>query len=220
MVLAAVVLVHVALMALDHRTYFFLLDNSGQFFAWYQKAAAVLHSGQLPLWDANAAAGHSFVGETQTGVFYPLNLLWLAVLGSRFGIGVHRLEGLVVLHLLIASVGFYALGRSFRISRLPALIAAVVFSYTGVVFARTVGQTAIFFGLSLVPWAIFFAHRQVETGRLRFAASSGAAIGLGVLAGHLQPPFPRWLSASSTLSRGVHGAAMAGVSSCDCASRR
>jgi len=187
--LIVVAAVNVAILVLGHRTYFAAPDNTDQFWAWYQKADAVLHSGAPPLWDANTLAGHSFVGESQTGVFYPLNILWLLVFGGPNGIGARRLDLLVVTHLLLASIGFYALARSFRVRRLPAVIAAVVFAYTGVVFARTTGQTAIFFGLALVPWAVFFAHRHLETGQLRFAVGTGVAIGMGVLAGHFQPPF-------------------------------
>lgn len=182
-VLQAVVLL------IGHRTYFAAPDNTTQFFAWYQKASAVLHAGGFPLWDQNTLSGHSFVGETQTGVFYPLNLIWLLVFGSGHGIGPHALDMLVVAHLLLASVGFYAFARSFGVSRSAALIAGVVFAYTGTVYARATGQTAIFFGLCLVPWALFFAHRQLETRKLRYAVGAGAAIGLGVLAGHFQPPF-------------------------------
>jgi hypothetical protein len=189
LILVAAAAINVAILVLGHRTYFAAPDNTDQFWAWYQKADAVLHSGALPLWDANTLAGHSFAGESQTGVFYPLNILWLMVFGGPNGIGARRLDLLVVTHLLLASIGFYALARSFRVRRPPAVIAAVVFAYTGVVFARTTGQTAIFFGLTLIPWAVFFAHRHLETGRLRFAVGTGIAIGMGVLAGHFQPPF-------------------------------
>ncbi len=189
LVLTMVAAAQVGYLALDHRTYFTFPDNTLQFWAWYQKASAVWHSGAVPLWDANTLAGHSFVGESQTGVFYPLNIIWLLVLGGAHGIGVRRLDLLVELHVLLGSVGFYALARSFRVTRAPALVAGVVFAYTGAVFARATAQTAIFFGLALVPWAVFFAHRYLETGRMRFAAGSGVAIGMAVLAGHFQPPF-------------------------------
>jgi hypothetical protein len=188
-VLAAVAVINIAILVIGHRTYFAEPDNVDQFWAWYQKADATLHTGALPLWDMNTLAGHSFVGEVQTGVFYPLNLLWLLVLGGAHGIGPRRLDLLVVLHLLIASTGFYALARSFRVRRPAAVIAGVVFAYTGGVFSRTTGQTAIFFGLALLPWAVFFAHRHLETKRLRFSAGAGACMGLAVLAGHFQPPF-------------------------------
>ena len=187
--LVAVAAIEVAILLLGHRTFFAEPDNTTQFWAWYQKMAAALHSGALPLWDANTLAGHSFVGETQTGVFYPLNILWLLLLGSGHGISPRRLDLLVVFHLLLASIGLYALARSFKVRRLPSAIAGVVFAYTGPVFDRTTAQTAIFFGLAYVPWAVFFAHRQIETGRLRFAVGTGVAVGLGVLAGHFEPPF-------------------------------
>jgi hypothetical protein len=187
--LATLAAVQVAILALGHRTYFTFPDNTAQFWAWYQKASSVWHSGGVPLWDGNTLAGHSFVGESQTGIFYPLNIIWLLALGGAHGIGVRRLDLLVELHVLLASVGFYALARSFRVTRLPAFIAAVVFAYTGAVFARATSQTAIFFGLTLVPWAVFFAHRYLESGRRRFAVATGIAIGMGVLAGHFQPPF-------------------------------
>ncbi len=189
LIVVAAALANVVILLLGHRTYFAGPDNTDQFWAWYQKADAVLHSGALPLWDSNTLGGHSFVGESQTGVFYPVNIIWLLLFGGAHGIGPRRLDMLVVLHLLLATVGFYALARSFRVRRMPAVIAAVVFAYTGAVFARTTGQTAIFFGLTYVPWAVFFAHRHLETGRLRFAVGSGVAIGMGVLAGHFQPPF-------------------------------
>lgn len=188
--LAGVAGLQVAVLLIGDKTYFAAPDNTTQFFAWYQKEAAVLHSGGFPvLWDANTLSGHSFVGETQTGVFYPVNILWLLAFGSANGIGVRALDMLVVFQFLVGSVGFYALARSFGVSRWPAAIAGIVFVYTGPVDGRATGQTAIFFGLTLVPWALFFAHRQLETTRLRFAVGAGAAIGLAVLAGHFQPPF-------------------------------
>ena len=187
--LAGVALLHGAVLLLWHKTYFAAPDNTTQFWAWYQKEASVLHAGGFPLWDQNTLGGHSFVGETQTGVFYPLNLIWLLILGSSYGIGPRSLDLLIVLHLLIGSAGMYALARSFGVRRSAAVITGVVFAYTGVVFSRATGQTAIFFGLTLVPWAVFFCHRQLETGRLRYAVGTGAAIGLAVLAGHFQPPF-------------------------------
>jgi hypothetical protein len=157
--LAGVAVLHGIVLLVGHKTYFAAPDNTTQFWAWYQKEASVLHAGGFPLWDQNTLAGHSFVGETQTGVFYPLNLIWLLILGSSYGIGPRSLDPLIVVHLLIGSAGMYALARSFGVRRPAAVITGVVFAYTGAVFSRATGQTAIFFGLTLVPWAVFFSHR-------------------------------------------------------------
>lgn len=185
--LLAVSLVYFGWLQLADRTFFAFPDNSEQFWPWYQKAASVLHRGELPLWDANTLAGHSFVGETQTGVFYPLNLVWLLVLGSADGIGATRLDALVVLHTAIASVGFALVVRQLRMGVPVAFAAGIVYAFSGPVFARSLAQTAIFFGLALLPWAVLFAVRYVQRGRLRAAVASGAFLGLSILAGHFQP---------------------------------
>jgi hypothetical protein len=187
--LVAIATLHFLALLATGRTFFAEPDNALQFWPWYQQEAASLHAGALSLWDSHTLAGHSFVGETQTGVFYPLNILWLLLVGSAHGIGPRRLDLLVELHFLIASTGFYALARSFRFRQLPALIAALTFAYTGAVFNRAGGQTAIFFGLTLIPWAAYFAHRQLVTRRLGFSVAAGACVGLALLAGHFEPPF-------------------------------
>ena len=187
--LVAVSLIQAVILLAGHRTYFSYPDNSLQFWPWYQKFAASLSGGSLPLWDLNTSAGHSFVGETQTGVFYPLNLIWLGLFGGAQGIGARRLDMLVVLHFLLASSGFYALARSFRLRQLACFIAAITFAYAGALPGRAIGQTAIFFGLALLPWAVFCAHRYLETGRKWWPPAAGAVVGLSLLAGHFQPPF-------------------------------
>ncbi len=75
LILMVVAAVNVAILVLGHRTYFAAPDNTDQFWAWYQKADAVLHSGVFPLWDANTLAGHSFVGESSDGSAGPIEHL-------------------------------------------------------------------------------------------------------------------------------------------------
>lgn len=90
---------------LHQRTFFLFPDNVDQFYAWYQKLSVSLHNGVLPIWDANVFSGHSFVGELQSGVFYPINLIWVTLFGSVHGISVRALDWLVAIHFLIASLG-------------------------------------------------------------------------------------------------------------------
>src|ERR1022692_1987967 len=50
-------------------------DNSSQMFSWNHFAANEIRRGRLPLWDPYVQAGHSFIGEMQTALFYPPKLL-------------------------------------------------------------------------------------------------------------------------------------------------
>ncbi len=171
----------------SRRTFYVFPDNIDQFFAWYQKLAVSLHHGFLPLWDANTSAGHSFVGELQQGVFYPINLLWVWLFGSVNGISIYFLELIVVFHFWLASLGMYYAVRSTGISKYASLAAGIAYAYGGTVAVRSVSQTAIFFGLCYIPWVFFGFNTWLGTKQRRYLILSGLAAGFIILAGHIQP---------------------------------
>ena len=174
-------------LVLRTNSFFVHFDNVQQFYPWYQKLSQALHNGYLPFWDANAFAGYFFLGEFQTGVFYPPNLLWTLIFGTRAGIDIYYLELLIVFHFFLASLGMYMLGREWGLSRFASLAAAIVFAYSGPVVYRAMAQTCIFFGLALLPLVIFLLARYIKTLHISFLFAAGAVVGLQILAGHLQP---------------------------------
>src|SRR5258705_5750029 len=46
-----------------------------QSYSWYNFAASSIHKGILPIWDPYRFSGNTFIGEMQTGLFYPLKFL-------------------------------------------------------------------------------------------------------------------------------------------------
>jgi hypothetical protein len=173
----------------NYRTFYVFPDNIDQFFAWYQKLAYAVHNGTLPIWDANVSAGHSFVGELQAGVFYPINLLWVWLFGSGQGISIFWLELIVVFHFWLASLGAYYAAKSLGLSKIGALATSLVYAYGGVVAMRSVSQTAIFFGLCYIPWVFFWFNKWLQTHRNVPLFFCGTTLGLIILAGHIQPWF-------------------------------
>ena len=169
-------------------SFFISSDNVNQAYPWYQKLAIAIHAGYLPIWDANVLAGHSFVGEFQTAIFYPLNILWVWLFGTSDGISVKALELLVLLHYALASAGLYLLCRRLALSRIGSAVGGIIFAYTGAFAARASGQTCIFFGDAWIPIAVLLIIMALERRSIKLAAAAGAAIGVEVLAGHLQPP--------------------------------
>lgn len=188
-ILACFAVAYSAEIWLRTRSFYVSFDNVEQFYPWYQKLATSVHRGVLPLWDAGPFGGRSFVGEFQTGVFYPVNLAFVWLFGNRDGIDIIYLEALVVLHYLIASVGTFVLLRGWGADVLAALAGAVVFAYTGGVAARATGQVCIFYGLTLLPWALHFASVSFRGGRVRASVAAGVVLGLQIDAGHIQPFF-------------------------------
>ena len=170
----------------DH-TFYVFQDNIDQFYAWYQKLAQSVHSGTLPIWDSNVSSGHSFVGELQAGVFYPVNLLWVKLFGSIHGISVFWLELLVVFHFWLAGLGMYLAARSIGLAKASSLAAGMVYAFSGGVAVRSVAQTAIFFGLAYIPWAFFWFQRWLKTNNKRNLFWCSFFLAMIILAGHLDP---------------------------------
>lgn len=180
-------------------TFYTNLDNVDQFYSWYQKLASSIHRGYLPLWDANTFSGHSFVGEFQTGVFYPINLIFCWLFGTASGINLRVLEIIVALHFFIASLGMYLFAREIKLGKLAALGSALVFAYSGIIGTRAVSQTAIFFGLSLIPLAAFFTARYVNSKKHYNLILAGFTLGMIILAGHIQPMYHGLIIVTSLL---------------------
>lgn len=170
-------------------TFLYFSESTEQAIAWWQKLARAWHAGYLPLWDANTLSGHSFVGEIQTGVFYPVNWLWAALFGSADGMPRAAIEWLIVAHFAVATSGMFALLRRWGLDRLPSALGAVAFALLGPVAARSMAQSNIFFGLAWTPWALYAASAHFASGRVWSALAAGVVLGLQLVAGHNQPAF-------------------------------
>ncbi len=172
-----------------HKTTFFTnLDNVDQFYTWYQKLAISFHHGYLPIWNANVFSGQSFAGELQPGIFYPLNILWVAIFGSAQGISQQALDFLVALHFVIAAFGCYLFLKQLGAKKWAAFLAGLTFAFSGVLALRSVSQTAIFFGLALLPYPLYFlAKYHGAVKKVRWLVASGLALGLIILSGHIEP---------------------------------
>lgn len=165
-------------------------DNLHQTYPFFNKLAIALHKGYFPVWDANTYGGKNFSGEIQTGIFYPLNILWCLLFGTANGIDVYYIDLLVGLHFLICLIGMYHVARIFRLPPVAAIASTLVFTFTSAVAARAGGQTCIFFGLTLLPWSIYFTAQYYFLRRhKRYLMFTGLVAGMEILAGHLQPFF-------------------------------
>lgn len=171
------------------RSFLVWSDAREQTYAWAQKLAQAWHAGYLPLWDANTFSGHSFVGEFQTGVFYPLNWLWLTLFAGDGKFSNGALEAFILLHFFIAACGMALLLRHWRLGRFASAAGAIVFAMLGPVALRAAAQANIFYGLCWMPWALLFASRYLERARVRDALLAGAIVALQILAGHVQPAY-------------------------------
>jgi len=165
-------------------------DNLDMAFAFLNKLSVALHKGYFPIWDANTYGGKNFPGEFQTGIFYPLNIIWCFLFGTGKGIDVYYVDLLISLHYFICLTGMYKLARLFQMPVAAALGVALVFSFTGMLSEKSRLEAHIFYGLALLPWCIYFLCKYYAGVRKKkWLVFTGLTAGLQILAGHLQPFF-------------------------------
>jgi hypothetical protein len=164
-------------------------ENIEQTYAWWQHLARSWDAGYLPLWEASSQGGHSFAGEIQQGVLYPLHWLWLALFAHDGTMPLPAIEWFVILHYSIAAAGMALLLRAFGLQPVAVAVGALCFALLGPVALRASAQANIFYGLAWAPWALLVAWRYLESRRWYVGIGAGALVGLQIVAGHIQPAF-------------------------------
>jgi hypothetical protein len=157
-------------------------DPNFQFFASRKLLSDSLAHGNLPLWNAHALCGTPFVGDGQSAVFYPLNWLF-AVISLTWAFGLAA-----ALHTFLAGLFTYIYGRTLGWRPTSAFIAGVLWMCSGVMVAwqmwQVVDATLCWFPLALAGWEEFR-----HTDHPLWAAGASAALGVSLLAGHMQFAF-------------------------------
>jgi len=158
----------------------------GDVYSYYlpQKVVYAEHlaSHALPLWNDRAGHGYPIVGESQTGPFYPFNVLLYGVLPINAAYNVNHL-----LHYLLTFVFTWMYARSVRLSGWAAGLAALVYTY-GWFPPRCSLEWAIIGG-AWMPAALWCVEKLLATRRLRFAFALSGVLTLQLLAGHFNLAF-------------------------------
>jgi uncharacterized membrane protein YfhO len=166
----------------------------------YKFAAEWWRRGVIPLWNPYLFSGMPFVGDIQSGIFYPLNLLTFFISSP---LTLRDMEFLSVLHFFIAGAGMYLFLRFGKlrfetrdsrlgfpnvyssISILASLAGAIAFEFSDL-FITHFGNLNLIAVIAWMPLVLLFYRRAQTDGRPGFAAVSGVFLGIAFLAGHIQ----------------------------------
>jgi len=161
-------------------------DLASFLYPYYVFAARSLHSGELPLWNPYAFSGMPFVGDVQSGLFYPVNVLLFALRPKPSYLDI---EALGVIHLWLAGgFTFSALRRwpGLTLGAGPALFGALAFMFSDL-FVMHFGNLNMVAVAAWLPIILLLFALALEQRSASLAAWSGAALGVSALAGHIQP---------------------------------
>ncbi|MCY7353820.1 MAG: hypothetical protein LH470_01810 [Lysobacter sp.] len=129
---------------------------------YYAHAVARLRDGSFmapPLWLPWGGFGLPGHMSLQDGTWYLPQYLYAAIDGYDL-VGATRLQ---VLHVLLASLGMFALCRSFGLSRTGAFVAACGYLFSGSFFSNA-QHVDIVRGAALLPWLIYALHQLWKHG--------------------------------------------------------
>jgi len=170
-------------------------DLASFLYPTYRFAVQNLRQGVIPLWNPHLYSGAPFVGDIQSGLFYPINLL--AFLLAR-RLNYRMMEWLSIFHFWWAGAGMYIFLRSraggFRLNPWARLGGAMAFMFSDG-FLTHFGNLNLIAVASWLPW-VFWAYVRgigdwkLEVGgrgwKVGWAVVAGALLGIATLAGHAQ----------------------------------
>ncbi len=159
----------------------FLLPN-------FRFAAQSLQSGILPLWNPHLYSGVPFAADTQSGLFYPVNLI---VFLFNPNITVQTLEHLAIFHFWLAGFGMFLFLRhspfaqKINLHLLAAFAGAVAFEFSDL-FIVHFGNLNMIAVAAWLPLIFLTFQRALAEKRLACALLSGTLLALATLASHIQ----------------------------------
>ena len=170
-------------------------DSVSFIYPMYRFAAQSFWSGTVPLWNPFQYAGSSFIGDNQSGIFYPFNLI-LFLLKPDFSY--RAIEGLVLWHFFFAGAAMYFCLRLLRpkeaIWRPAALVGGLAFMFSGV-FITHIGNLNLIAVASWLPLAFLGLHRAVIAMEKKQALRLGHRRRRGFGAGNAGGAWPDDVSA-------------------------
>ncbi|HXT50395.1 MAG TPA: hypothetical protein VN811_05100, partial [Thermoanaerobaculia bacterium] len=168
-----------------------LSDRVNQFMPWLRYAAdSYAIDGHLPLWKSLASCGAPFVGNGQSALFFPTNLLAILIGAPPW---VHAAQSLI--KLAAGAFCAYLLARHLRLSFLAALLAGLVFGFGG--FQAVFLQHPHTNVSLLLPLLLLAADRAVLSPTRGRIACLALVAGLQHLGGHAETAAHSQLAAAA-----------------------
>ncbi len=162
-------------------------DLASFLYPTYSFAARSLKRGVIPLWNPYLYGGAPFAADIQSGLFYPVNLLFFLLTPE---LTYRTMELLAVFHFFLAGACMYICMRYLRpgqtMGSLPALAGAVAFMFSDY-FVTHFGNLNLIAVGAWLPLIFLCYHRALVERRAGLAAWAGVFLGLAALAGHVHP---------------------------------
>jgi hypothetical protein len=154
---------------------------------FFEPAKAFMHeslrAGRLPLWSPYIFCGYPIAAEGQIATFYPPSLFISWLLPSPAAV-----NWLLISHLMLAGIAMYFLGRAIGLTPFAAWLSALVFSFSGYLFAH-LHHVALVCAAAWLPAVLLAVERSWQRRSTVLAVLAAAAWAASALCGHPQTVF-------------------------------
>lgn len=159
-------------------------DVIQQFAASRAFAASTLASGHIPLWNPYTYGGQPFLGEFESAVFYPSNVLFFVLPLER------ALNFSLLLHLILLGWGTERWAARRGLTTGAATMAGIVLPLSGAVFPHVyAGHLSNLCTMAWAPWLFLGLESWTREKDARGLLLASAAVCLQILAGQIQYVF-------------------------------
>ena len=155
------------------------IDVVRQLFPWKYFSVQMLKRGQLPLWNPYNFSGNPHLANFQTGVFYPLNILFLI-----FNINL-AWSIFILLQPLLACFFTWLFLRELKVSSIAAFLGSLAFAYS-LYFTVWLEYGNIDHALLWLPLALFLVEKIIKNFSPNWLLLFLFTLTFSVLAGHIQ----------------------------------
>ncbi len=168
----------------DQILYSPLNDTIDFFYPMYDFARDMVRNGDFPAWNPLVFSGYPLAANPQIALFYPPNVLFF-IFPTHLAIGYSH-----ILHMFLGGAFMYLLVKYIGLSRGSSLIAALTFMFSAFLTSRFyAGHYSLICAAIWTPLIFLLLEIALDKTRAFYALLAGAALGLQLLAGHIQISF-------------------------------
>ncbi len=139
---------------------------------------------KLPVWNPYVFSGVPFLNDIAWGTFYPINLLFIFINGTR-PLQFIQIELFMLFHLFLIGFFTFLLLKELKVDSTLSFYGAIVFMFSGYVSLRSIQISPI----NVFAWSIgifYFFIRILSHQQISDVILGGFALGLAILGGHPQ----------------------------------
>jgi len=155
------------------------IDVVRMFFPWKHFSVEMIKKGELPFWNPYNFSGNPHLANLQTGIFYPLNIIFL-LLPFNFAWLIF-----VILQPFLACLFTYLFLREIRVSRVGSVFAGIAFAYS-LYFTVWLEWGNIGHAILWLPLALFLIEKIIKKLEMKWILLFIFSLASSILAGYIQ----------------------------------